>query len=131
MKMIYEEIDHASFLGTNIGMSCEMNETIAVALCTFPSVDVAESVVRQLVDDRLIACGTMLPNALSVYRWEGAIERVEEVQVFMKTQHAHVTKLQDRVTELHPYDVPEFMVLDVGAASTPYMQWVVESTTKS
>ena len=106
-----------------------MNETIAVVLCTFPSMDVAEPIAKTVVDEHLAACVTMMPGAVSVYSWEGAAHRDEEVQCIMKTTKTIVTKLQRRVTELHPYDVPEFIALDVTGGLPAYLKWVVESTT--
>ena len=101
---------------------------IVLALATAPSHEVAQTVVTTLVEESLAACGTILPGATSIYRWEGAVETASECQVLLKTAADRVTELQRRFTELHPYEVPEFLVLQVGSGLTSYLEWVHEST---
>jgi periplasmic divalent cation tolerance protein len=64
----------------------------------------------------------------SVYRWEGEIEQESERQVVIKTSRDCVAALWDRVRELHPYDVPEFLVLPIVDGSDAYLRWVADST---
>ncbi len=102
-------------------------EDVRVALVTAPDVAVAESLVRTLVEDGTIACGTIVPGALSIYRWHNEIERAGEVLVVLKTTAAAVPRLLERVPALHPYEVPEVLVLPVEAGHGPYLDWVVGS----
>jgi periplasmic divalent cation tolerance protein len=105
-----------------------MLPAIDVALVTAPSMEVAEQLVRAAVEERLAACGNIVPGVSSIYRWEGAIERAEEVLIVFKTERAVVPKLMARVQELHPYDVPEVVVLPVAAGLAPYLEWVPANT---
>ncbi|SRR5690554_5232732 len=98
-----------------------------VVLMTAPDRDVAERVVRTLVEERLVACGNILPGLTSIYRWKGAIECDAEVLVILKTSAERVPALLSRAPELHPYDVPELLVLPVEAGHLPYLDWVRQS----
>ncbi|MGH7475061.1 MAG: divalent-cation tolerance protein CutA [Longimicrobiales bacterium] len=98
-----------------------------LALVTAPDARVAETMVDALLQERLIACGNILPGLRSVYRWQGAIERADEVLLLLKTT-AHMTDaLITRVRHLHPYDVPEVLVLDVDAGLGDYLSWIAQS----
>jgi periplasmic divalent cation tolerance protein len=93
-------------------------------LSTFPDQHTAEQVSRALVARRLCACATLLPGARSIYNWNGALETSEEVQVFLKTTVACVTILLRELTTLHPYDLPERLVIPVHGGTDDYLQWV-------
>jgi periplasmic divalent cation tolerance protein len=95
-----------------------------VVLVTLPDAEAAESLVRRLVEERIVACGTILPEVRSIYRWQGAVERATEAQVLFKTTVAGAERLIRRVPELHPYEVPEVLVLPVEAGYTPYLEWI-------
>ena len=101
---------------------------IVLVLATAPSHDVAQTLVTALVEESLVACGTILPGATSIYRWDGAVETASECQILLKTSADRVTELQRRFTELHPYEVPEFLVLPVESGLESYLAWVDSST---
>lgn len=98
-----------------------------VVMVTFPADGDVESFARTLVDERLAACVNVLPAMRSVYRWKGEIETASERQLLIKTKAANVAALEERVTALHPYDVPEFLVLPIEAGSAAYLAWLQES----
>jgi periplasmic divalent cation tolerance protein len=100
-----------------------------VALTTLGSVDDARRLVRSLVDDRLVACGTILEGATSVYRWEGNVTEDREVVVIFKTRLDRWTELAEAVNARHPYDVPELLALPVGSGLEAYLRWVETETT--
>jgi periplasmic divalent cation tolerance protein len=102
-----------------------MSETaVVLAVTTFSTAEQAEQAVRALVDQRLVACGTLLPGARSIYRWQGAIEAADEVVVLLKTTQAGVAALKAALPTVHPYDVPELLVLPVADGLPPYLAWV-------
>ena len=101
----------------------EGNEVVTV-LMTAPGADVAGTVVRRLVDERLVACGNILPGAVSIYRWEGEVHRDEESVVILKTTRRLLARMLARADELHPYDVPELLVHKVVDGSRAYLEWV-------
>jgi len=99
-----------------------------VVFVTTPDVVVAERIGRTVVDENLAACANILPGIRSIYRWEGAIEDTAEVLLLVKTTAARVEALRARVIELHPYEVPEFLAVDVSSAHAPYLDWMRENT---
>ena len=98
-----------------------------IVLTTFPVEGDAASLAETLVAERLAACVNLLPPMQSVYRWQGNVEQAAERQLIIKTTAASVDRLQARLMELHPYDVPEFLVLTVSDGSEPYLRWLEES----
>ncbi len=105
-----------------------MPPEVRTLLTTAPSVEVARELVDTVVGERLAACGTLLPGAESIYRWQGRIERSPETVVLLKTSADRAEALSARVAELHPYEVPEALILEVGAGHVPYLEWVEEET---
>jgi periplasmic divalent cation tolerance protein len=91
---------------------------------TFDAEADAARVMRVLVEERLIACGTLLPGARSIYRWEGAVKESGEIVVMMKTRKQDWTALISRLHELHPYDTPECIAVRVAAGAPKYMAWL-------
>ena len=97
---------------------------VLLVFCTFPDADTAAAVTKTLVGEKLIACGTILPGARSIYEWEGKMEDISEVLVLFKTAGPAYAKLERRLLKLHPYDMPEIVALEAGAASKAYAAWV-------
>ena len=95
-----------------------------VVLTTLDNAAEARRLVRRLVDQRLIACGTVLSGATSVYRWRGDVTEENEVVVLMKTVRSRWEALREAVVEHHPYEVPELLALPVGAGLERYLAWV-------
>lgn len=100
-----------------------MTEMLLV-LTTFANTEDAAGVVRTLVEERLIACGNMLPGVRSLYRWEGNVADQPEVMVLMKTRKQDWTALISRLHELHPYDTPECVAVRIAAGAPKYMAWL-------
>ena len=108
------------------------DETLArVVLVTAPDAAVAESLVRRLVQEGVVACGNILPGATSIYRWKGAVEHETESLIVFKTSSDGARRLLDRVPELHPYTVPEILVLPVEMGHGPYLDWVSENVSET
>ncbi|MGE0865437.1 MAG: divalent-cation tolerance protein CutA [Vicinamibacterales bacterium] len=87
----------------------------------------ADAFARVLVDELLAACVSVLPPMQSTYRWKGEVETAAERQVLIKTKAANVAALETRVKQLHPYEVPEFVVLNLDAGSPAYLSWLNDS----
>jgi periplasmic divalent cation tolerance protein len=100
-----------------------MTEMLLV-FSTFEREEDAVRVVRTLIEERLIACGNLLPGARSLYRWQGAIADAREVVVLMKTRKQDWTALLSRLHELHPYETPECIAVRVAAGAPKYMAWL-------
>ena len=100
---------------------------VLLVFCTFPDTDAAAAVTKTLVGEKLVACGTILPGARSIYEWEGKMEDAPEVLVLFKTAGPAYAKLEKRLLKLHPYDMPEIVALEAGAASKGYAAWVASA----
>jgi len=99
-----------------------------VVLTTLGTVEEARNFVRGLVTRRVVACGTILSNATSIYRWDGAVTEVTEAVVLLKTRRERWAELVDAARTLHPYDVPELLALPVEAGLEAYLNWVSSET---
>jgi periplasmic divalent cation tolerance protein len=97
-------------------------------LTTLPADADAATFAETLVESRLAACVNLLPVMESVYRWDGRVQRDSERQLILKTSRERVATLWQRVRELHPYDVPEFIVLPIVDGNDAYLRWIGEST---
>ena len=108
-------------------MSSAAERRAVIVLTTLGAGTDAVAFARVLVDERLAACVNVLPAMTSVYRWKGAIEEDSERQLVIKTTSDRVAAVEARFHELHPYDVPEFIVLAVSEGSSAYLEWLGES----
>ena len=104
------------------------SDQFIIVLTTCPIDTDTDSLAATLVEERLAACVNILPPMRSVYRWKDAIERADERQIVIKTTKARLTALEARIRTLHPYDVPEFVVLPIESGSTDYLSWLAENT---
>lgn len=98
-----------------------------LVLSTFANEDDAARVVRALVEERLIACGNLLPGARSIYRWKDGVADEREVVALMKTRKQDWTALLSRLHELHSYETPECIAIRLAAGAPRYMAWLEES----
>lgn len=106
-----------------------MPSEACLVLTTFPAEGDVDAVARTLVEEHLAACVSTLPPMASTYRWNGAVERADERQLLIKTTIEAVVKLEARLKALHPYDVPEFLVLPIAGGSAAYLSWLTASAT--
>jgi periplasmic divalent cation tolerance protein len=100
-----------------------------IVLTTFADECSAREAVLILVNERLAACGTMLPGARSIYAWQGRVEESSEVVVAFKTSRAE--EMVARLSEIHPYETPEILTFRSDAASKAYELWVESSCAQS
>jgi periplasmic divalent cation tolerance protein len=100
-----------------------------VVLTTVASDEEAVKLVRELLDRRLIACGTLFPGARSLYRWQGKVADEQEVVILLKTRSARLDSLRTAFGELHPYKVPELLAIPVEGGLEKYLEWINAETT--
>jgi periplasmic divalent cation tolerance protein len=104
-----------------------MKPEFLIAFCTFPSLDVATSVTKDLVNAGLAACGNILPKVRSIYTWEGKLEANDEVLAIFKLAGNRYAEFEEKLRVMHPYDVPEIIAFPVTHALPAYLDWVKES----
>ena len=102
-------------------------DSVVIILTTLGADAGAEAIARTLVEERLAACVNVLPPMASFYHWKGEVEEGREQQLVMKTTTGRVRALEARLRALHPYELPEFIVLD-ATASAAYAAWVLENS---
>lgn len=95
---------------------------------TYPSVVEAERIGRTLVERRLCACVNILPGMVSLYWWQGAIERGEEAVMIIKTRAALAEAVRAAVKEMHSYTTPAILVLPIETVDPDYHAWIVAET---
>jgi periplasmic divalent cation tolerance protein len=104
-----------------------MTEFVMV-LTTMPDDDRADELARTLVDERLAACVNIHKAMSSTYRWRETVEHEAERQVVIKTTRDRIAALEDRMRMLHPYELPEFIVIPIEEGSEAYLKWVAAQT---
>lgn len=98
-----------------------------VVLCTCPDISTAEQLANLAVEKHLAACVNIINGIRSVYLWEGEIQQDNECQLVLKTLHCKTDELFELVLSRHPYDVPEWLILDVSDGSKDYLNWIKRS----
>ena len=101
---------------------------VVTVFVTAPGGEQALALARQVVEESLCACGNVIPNVTSVFRWGEKVNVEEEVLLILKTSVVKVPALIARVVELHSYEVPEVLSLRVEDGFGPYLDWVGECT---
>ncbi|AEB00051.1 divalent-cation tolerance protein CutA [Alteromonas mediterranea] len=97
--------------------------TIKLVLCTTPDEKSAQDIATALVKSKLAACVNIIKGIQSVYEWQGKVEVDAECQLLIKTNTQNVLQAFEKVSEIHPYDVPEWLELNAEASSA-YGQWL-------
>ncbi|MEY2509411.1 MAG: periplasmic divalent cation tolerance protein [Verrucomicrobiota bacterium] len=101
-----------------------MSDEVVLAFSTFPDIEIARRIARELVTENFAACANVIPKVESIYRWQGKIEQGDETLVLFKTTAARFTAFEERLKSLHPYGVPEIICTPVASGWPPYLDWV-------
>ena len=101
---------------------------LVIVLTTMPDDGRADELARTLVDERLAACVNVHGPMMSTYRWKGSVERDAERQLVIKTTRDRIAALETRLRLLHPYELPEFVVIGVEGGSDKYLRWIHDET---
>lgn len=99
-------------------------DEVVLVLSNAPDVMLAKRISHVLVEESLVACAQVGSPMTSMYLWQGKLEGGEEIPLSFKTTAFLVPALYRRLCQLHPYDVPEFLIQGIAAVSLPYQQWV-------
>jgi len=102
----------------------ETSPSARLVMTTAASPEEATRLGRALVEERLAACATLVPAAQSIFHWQGKIESSAETLLLLKTEADRLPALEARLQELHSYETPEFVVLNVESGSQAYLSWL-------
>ncbi|CAB1370925.1 divalent-cation tolerance protein CutA [Denitratisoma oestradiolicum] len=99
-----------------------------LVITNLPDKDTAQALAALLVERRLAACVNILAPCVSVYRWQGTLERAEEVPLLIKTTRARYPDLEEAIRGAHPYELPEIIAVPVTQGLPGYLAWVADET---
>ena len=108
-------------------MSSTSPTSVRIVLTTVDGATDARPLARTLVEERLAACVSILPPMTSVYRWNGELQEEAEQQLVIKTSHEALEALKARLLTLHPYEMPELIMIE-GEAAEAYSDWARQAT---
>ena len=100
-----------------------MKQQFKIVLVTAPDLKTARRLAKAALEARLIACANLVPRIESHYRWQGRVEQSVEVLLVLKTSAARLVALEKLLVSKHPYDTPEFVVLNPVAGTKKYLAW--------
>jgi|ERR1041384_837347 periplasmic divalent cation tolerance protein len=99
-----------------------------IVLTTAGSEEEARKIAHTLVERRLAACVNIVPQIESVYRWQGKVESATEWFLVIKTRRQLFERVRDAVKELHSYELPECVMLEIAEGDNAYLDWIAKST---
>jgi periplasmic divalent cation tolerance protein len=105
-----------------------VSSSARIVLITAPDLEVGARLGRALVEERLAACVNLVPGVRSIYRWQDAVQEDAEVLLVVKTQRERCGALAARVQALHPYELPEVVVLPIEAGLDRYLAWILSES---
>jgi periplasmic divalent cation tolerance protein len=120
-------LEAAGFAGPRRSNLREMADEILLAFSTFPDIETARRIARELVTENFAACANIVPAIESIYRWQGKVESTEEALAIFKLSANRYPEFEARLRSLHPYDVPEIVACPVDKALPEYLRWVIDS----
>jgi periplasmic divalent cation tolerance protein len=100
-----------------------------IVLCNCTTLEEAKNIAHNLVSEKLCACVNLIPNHLSIYMWEGDLIEEQEIQLIIKTTKSLYKPLEKRIVELHNYEVPEIIAINIEEAHPKYLQWIEDNIT--
>jgi len=103
------------------------NQIVKLVMCSFPDIGKARQIGTHVIERQLAACVNLIPEIESIYSWKGKIESEKEVLCLFKTTNQNYPRLEAEILDLHPYETPEILLLDIGGGSRDYLDWVLSS----
>lgn len=104
-----------------------MHKIYNVLVCTVPDEGTAEKISRVLVTEKLAACCNIIPGLRSVFTWKGELCDEAECLLVIKSRADIYERLEKRIQELHPYEVPEILAITINRGLSNYLKWVDEN----
>ncbi|WP_368870067.1 divalent-cation tolerance protein CutA [Providencia vermicola] len=112
---------------TKNDVSYDKEQQPCIILCTTNSQNNAIKIAQQLLDKRLAACVSLLPEITSIYQWKNTTEQDKEIMLFIKSTHKNQPELFAAIKEIHPYETPELISLDLDKIDSRYLEWLIKA----
>ncbi len=100
------------------------SQDFCLLLTTTDSLESAQTLAHELVTQQLIACCSIIPGIISVYKWQEEIHQEQEYQLVLKTTLALQHQVEQCILQLHPYEVPEIIQVSINSLHEPYAHWM-------
>lgn len=97
-------------------------------ISNFPDQKTATLLAEALIEQRLAACVNVLSSCASIYRWQGKIESAGEIPVLIKTRKQHYGRVEQLIKMMHPYELPEVIMVPITGGLPAYLQWIADTT---
>lgn len=101
-------------------------ENFIIILCNTPNIENAKQIANNLIKEKLVACVNIIPKVISIYHWENNIAEDEEATMLIKSHKSMIDDIEKNILELHPYQVPEIIALDISSSNENYYNWLME-----
>jgi periplasmic divalent cation tolerance protein len=105
-------------------------ENFVILLCNTPNIENAKQIANTLVKEKLIVCANIFSGVISIYEWEGEILEEGEVTILIKSHRALLDEIESRILELHPYETPEIIQIDIENSNEDYYNWLLRTLGK-
>ena len=99
-----------------------------LVITNFPDKKTASALAEVLIDQHVAACVNMLSPCTSVYRWQDKVESAEEIPMLIKTQRQHYERVEQLIKIMHPYELPEVIMVPITRGLPAYLQWIADET---
>ena len=113
------------------GRMSTISSPYQIVMTTFPDMNRAQQLAEHLITRKLAACVNILPAMTSIYAWQGKLEQGQEYQLLIKTEQNCSNEVQKEIKQVHPYELPEIIVVPILAGYKPYLNWISESVHKN
>ena len=99
-----------------------------LVMTNFPDKKGAVALAEALIDQHLAACVNVLSPCTSIYRWQGKVESADEIPVLIKTLRQHYDRVEQLINMMHPYELPEVIMVPILNGLPAYLQWIANET---
>jgi periplasmic divalent cation tolerance protein len=103
-----------------------VEDSYIIVFITIPSLEEAREIAKALVEERLAACVSIIPQIISTYRWQGKVAEYSEVELLVKTKSELFEKLSDKVKKIHSATLPEIISVRMDKATDDYKMWMFD-----
>ncbi len=111
----------------NTNLDNDVNQPVVI-MSTAPDELIGKRIAHYLVEEGLAACVNLGQESLSMFMWKGSLEGEKEYALTIKTRAGRINHVFQRLSDLHPYEVPEFLVIPVHSGSQQYVDWIIQTT---